>query len=66
MVLLAKDKLNTIEVLISKNLIDKYIGHDEFVSVNNGLKEYDDIKKAIKNQKFFHSDNKYGWYNKKY
>ena len=66
MVLLAKDKLNTIEVLISKNLIDKYIGHDEFVSVNNGLKEYDDIKKAIKNQTFFHSDNKYGWYNKKY
>ena len=53
MVLLAKDKLNTIEVLISKNLIDKYIDHDEFVSVNNGLKEYDDIKEAIKNPKIF-------------
>ena len=53
MVLLAKDKLNTIEVLISKNLIDKYIGHDEFVSVNNGLKEYDDIKEAIKDPKIF-------------
>ena len=36
-VLLAKDKLNTIEVLISKDLIDSYITHDEFVSVNNDL-----------------------------
>ena len=32
MVLLGKDKLNTIEVLISKALIDSYISHDEFVS----------------------------------
>ena len=31
---LAKDKLNTIEVLISKALIDSCISHDEFVSVN--------------------------------
>ena len=30
-VLLGKDKLNTIEVLISKDLIDLYIIHDEFV-----------------------------------
>ena len=29
-VLLWKDKLNTIEVLISKALIDSYISHDEF------------------------------------
>ena len=33
-VLLEKDKLNTIEVLISKVWIDSYISHDEFVSVN--------------------------------
>ena len=32
--LLGKTKLNTIEVLISKALIDSYIRHDEFVSVN--------------------------------
>ena len=32
-VLLEKDKLNTIKVLISKSLIDSYISHDEFVSV---------------------------------
>ena len=29
-VLLGKDKLNTIEFLISKSLIDSYISHDEF------------------------------------
>ena len=32
-VLLGKDTLNTIEVLISKALIDSYISHEEFVSV---------------------------------
>ena len=37
-VLLAKNKLNTIEVLISKVLINSYISHEEFVSVNNVLK----------------------------
>ena len=31
--------LNSTEVLISKNLIDSYIDHDEFVLVNNVLKE---------------------------
>ena len=48
-VLLGKDKLNTIEVLISKSLIDLYISHEEFVSVNNVLREYNKIKKEIKN-----------------
>ena len=46
--LLGKDKLNTIEVLISKALIDSYISHDEFVSVNNVLREYYEMKKEIK------------------
>ena len=36
--LLGKDKLNTIELLISKALIDSDISHDEFASVNNVLK----------------------------
>ena len=39
-VLLGKSKLNTLEVLISKVLIDSYISHGEFVSVNNVLREY--------------------------
>ena len=46
-VLLGKDKLNTIEVLISKALIDSYISHDEFVSVNNVLTEYNKVKSCV-------------------
>ena len=48
-VLLGKDKLNSIEVLISKILIDSYITHDEFVSVNNVLRENNEMKNEIKN-----------------
>ena len=35
---LAKSKLNRIEVLISKSLIDLNISHDEFALINNVLK----------------------------
>ena len=42
--LLAKCKLNNIEVLISKVLIDSNISHDKFVLINNVLKEYDNMK----------------------
>ena len=48
-VLLAKSKLNSIEVLISKALIDSNINHDEFVLINNALKEFFDTKEEIKN-----------------
>ena len=51
--LLGKDKLNTIEVLISKTLIDSYISHDEFVSINDVLREYNEMKKEIKNPETF-------------
>ena len=34
-VLLGKTKLHTIEVLISKDLIDSHIRYEEFVSLNN-------------------------------
>ena len=47
-VLLGKDKLNRIEILISKAIIDSYICHDEFVSVNNVLRQYYEIKNEIK------------------
>ena len=43
-VFLVKDKLNAIEVLISKSLIDPYIIHDKFVSVNNMIREYNEMK----------------------
>ena len=36
------------EVLISKILIDSNSSHDEFVFVNNVLKEYDDMKEEFK------------------
>ena len=45
---LGKDQLNTIEVLIFKDLIDSYISHNEFVSVNNVLIEYKKMKEEIK------------------
>ena len=55
-VLLRKNKLNSIEVLLSKTLIDSYISHDEFVSANNEfisannvLREYYKMKEEIKN-----------------
>ena len=50
-VLLAKTKLNNIEVLISTASIDSCISHDEFFSVNKVLREYDNMKKEIKNIK---------------
>ena len=48
-VLLGKDKLNATVVLMSKALIDSYITDDEFVSVNNVLREYNEIKNKLKN-----------------
>ena len=43
-VLLAKSKVNIIGVLISKALIDSNISHDEFVFINDLLKEFCDMK----------------------
>ena len=47
-VLIAKSKLNSIEVLIYKALIDSKISHDKFISINNVLKDCDDMKKETK------------------
>ena len=48
-VFLAKSKLNTIEVLISKAFIDSYNDHDESIWVSNVLREYNKMKNKIKN-----------------
>ena len=40
--MLAKSKLNSIK------LIDSVVSHDEFVLVNNVLKEYNELKEEIK------------------
>ena len=47
--LLGGTKLNTIQVLISKALIDSYINYDQFDSVKNVLREYNEMKEEIKN-----------------
>ena len=44
-VLLAKSKLNSIEVSIYKVLVDSVISHDEFLLITNVIKEYSEIKK---------------------
>ena len=50
-VLLAKSNLKSVEVLISKALIDSVISHDDSVLIDNELKEYKKMKKETKNLK---------------
>ena len=47
--LLAKYKLNSIEVLTFKVLIDSNISQGDFLLINNVLKQYDEMRKEIKN-----------------
>ena len=46
-IFLAKSKLNSIEVLISKALIDSHISQDDFVLINNVLKTYGNMREEI-------------------
>ena len=48
-VILAKSKLDKVEVLPSEALINSVISHDEFALINNILKEYNEMKEEIKN-----------------
>ena len=48
-VLLAKSKLNSMELLSSKTLIDSNISHDQFALINNVLITLHCMKKEIKN-----------------
>ena len=43
--MVAKTTLNSIEVLICKDLIDSNVSHDEFVLINNVMKEKKNKKK---------------------
>ena len=49
--MLPKFKLDRVEILISKFLIDSNISYDESVLIDNVLKEYDDMKEEIKSLK---------------
>ena len=51
--LLGKTTLNAVEVVISKALINWCISHDKFVSINNLLREYTEMKEEIKNPETF-------------
>ena len=46
--MLGKDKLKTIQVLISKAVIDSYTSHDECVLINNVSRECYEMKEEIK------------------
>ena len=45
LVLLVKSKLNSVEILVSKTLLDSNVSHNVFVLINNVLKEFCDMKK---------------------
>ena len=47
-ILLGKPRLNSIEFLISKALIDSNINYDEFILINNVLNNFCDMKEEIK------------------
>ena len=49
--MLARSKLNKIEVLISRSLNDLNISHDEFVLITNLLPYYIKMKEIIRNLK---------------
>ena len=55
-VLLAKTKLNIMELLVSKVLVDLDISHDKLVPVNNALRKYNNMKETVKSPKIFNSD----------
>ena len=48
-VLLPKSKLKSMEVLSPKASMELLISHDEFILINNVLKEYKKMKEEIKN-----------------
>ena len=57
-VLLAKTKLNSMQLLTSKALIKSYISRDKFFLVNNVFKKYDEMKEGINNFKDFNISSK--------
>ena len=46
--MLAKSRLNSKEVLVSRTLIDSNVSHDKFALTNNVLKEFFDVEEEIK------------------
>ena len=55
-VLIAKSKLNSIENIISKALIDNKISHEQLTTIINEAKNYRNLKESIKMMKSQRSD----------
>ena len=51
--MLAKSKSNSIQVLVSKALIDSNISHVQLILINNVLNKFCDIKEEIKKFKLY-------------
>ena len=49
--MLAKNKLNSIESLMSQALIDLGISHEEFKTIVDDKEKYDQIEESIRNKK---------------
>ena len=47
--MLAKSKLNSIESLISKALIDMDINHEEFITILKEKDKYEKVKENVRN-----------------
>ena len=50
---LGKAKLDAIEDLVSKSLIDSFVSQEDFLSVNKLLREYNEMGEEIKNPENF-------------
>ena len=55
-----------LSILTSKALIDSHISHEKFVSMNNVLRAYNEMKEEIKNSwnlfiYLVYLSHKYGW-----
>ena len=48
-ILLVKSQLNSVEVLIFKALNDSNTSHDEFILINNVMKEFYNIEEEVEN-----------------
>ena len=47
-ILLARSKLNSIEIKISEALINSEISHEDFITIINEEKEYRELKESIR------------------
>ena len=48
--MLAKSKLNSIEILISQALIDIHISHEEFVTILKEKDKYEKMKENLRSE----------------